>query len=43
MNELMTLAAHSKASVATTRSHLYQRVFGKKGTSGDWDEFIWSL
>ena len=41
--DIAALTAHSKASVATTRSRLYQRVFGKKGTSGDWDEFIWSL
>ena len=41
--DIATLTAHSKESVATTRSRLYQKVFGKKGSSKDWDDFILSL
>ena len=29
--------------VASTRSRLYQKVFGKKGSSRQWDDFILSL
>ena len=31
------------SSVSTIRSRLYRKVFGKKGSSHDWDEFILSL
>ena len=41
--DIATLTAHSKESVATTRSRLYQKIFGQKGSSKDWDEFILSL
>lgn len=41
--DIATLTAHSKESVATTRSRLYQKIFGRKGSSRDWDEFILSL
>ncbi len=41
--DIAVLTAHSKESVATTRSRLYQKVFGKKGSSKDWDDFILSL
>lgn len=41
--EIATLTAHSKESVATTRSRLYQKIFGRKGSTHDWDEFILSL
>ncbi|MBO4314497.1 MAG: hypothetical protein IKX24_01150 [Prevotella sp.] len=41
--DMATLTAHSKESVASTRSRLYQKVFGKKGSSKDWDDFILSL
>lgn len=41
--EIATLTAHSKESVASTRSRLYQKVFGKKGSSRQWDDFILSL
>ena len=37
------LTAHSKESVASTRSRLYSKVFGMKGSSKDWDDFILSL
>jgi hypothetical protein len=41
--EIAMLTAHSKESVASTRSRLYQKVFGEKGSSKDWDDFILSL
>jgi regulator of replication initiation timing len=41
--DIAILTAHSKESVATTRSRLYQKIFGQKGSSKDWDEFILSL
>lgn len=41
--DIATLTAHSKEGIATTRSRLYQKVFGKKGSSKDWDDFILSL
>jgi regulator of replication initiation timing len=41
--DIATLTAHSKESVASTRSRLYQKVFGRKGSSKDWDDFVLSL
>ena len=41
--DIATLTAHSKESVATTRSRLYQKIFGKKGSTHEWDEFVLSL
>ena len=41
--DIAALTAHSKESVASTRSRLYQKVFGKKGSSKDWDDFVLSL
>ena len=41
--DIATLTAHSKESVASTRSRLYHKVFGKKGSTRDWDEFILTL
>ena len=41
--DIATLTAHSKESVATTRSRLFSKVFGRKGSSKDWDDFILSL
>lgn len=41
--EIALLTAHSKESIASTRSRLYQKVFGKKGSSRQWDDFILSL
>ena len=41
--DIATLTAHSKESVASTRSRLYQKIFGQKGSTRDWDEFILSL
>ena len=41
--DIAQLTAHSKESVATTRSRLYSKVFGRKGSSKEWDDFILSL
>lgn len=41
--DIATLTAHSKEGIATTRSRLYQKVFGKKGSSKEWDDFVLSL
>lgn len=41
--DIATLTAHSKESIATTRSRLYQKVFAKKGSTKDWDDFVLSL
>jgi len=37
------LTSHSKQSVSSTRSRLFMKVFGQKGTPAQWDEFILSL
>ncbi len=41
--EIATLICRSQSAVASTRSRLYQKVFGKKGSPKDWDKFIASL
>ena len=41
--DIAVLTAHSKESIATTRSRLYGKVFGRKGSTRDWDEFILSI
>lgn len=37
------LTAHSKQSISSTRSRLFEKVFGQKGSPVQWDEFIQSL
>ena len=37
------LTAHSRQSVANTRSRLFKKAFGKSGSPSEWDEFIQSL
>lgn len=37
------LTAHSKQSVTNTRSRLYEKTFGRKGTPADWDRLVMSL
>lgn len=37
------LTAHSKQSVTNTRSRLYEKTFGRKGSPAQWDEFVASL
>ena len=41
--DIATLTAHSKESIASTRSRLYQKVFGRKGGAKEWDEFILTI
>lgn len=41
--DIAMLTAHSKESIATTRSRLYSKVFGRKGSSKEWDDFVLSL
>ena len=41
--DIALLTAHSKESVASTRSRLYQKVFGQKGSSKNWDDFVLTL
>ena len=41
--DIALLTAHSTESVASTRSRLYYKVFGRKGSSKDWDDFVLSL
>ncbi len=41
--DIATLTVHSKESVASTRSRLYSKIFGKKGSTKDWDDFVLSL
>lgn len=41
--DIALLTSHSKESVASTRSRLFSKVFGRKGSSKDWDDFILSL
>ena len=41
--DIALLTAHSKESVASTRSRLYQTIFGKKGSTKAWDDFVLSL
>lgn len=37
------LTAHSKQSVSNTRSRLFEKAFGRKGTPADWDRLVLSL
>ena len=41
--DIALLTAHSKESVASTRSRLFSKVFGRKGSSKEWDDFVLSL
>lgn len=42
-SEIAGVLCKDASSISSTRSRLYQKVFGKKGSSKDWDEFILSL
>lgn len=41
--DIATLTAHSKESVASTRSRLFQKVFQRKGSTKEWDDFVLSI
>ena len=42
-SEIANVLCKDTSSISSIRSRLYQKVFGKKGSSKDWDEFIHSL
>ena len=42
-SEIAGVISKDTSSVSSIRSRLYKKVFGKKGSSKDWDEFIRSL
>lgn len=42
-SEIASVLCKEASSISSIRSRLYQKVFGKKGSSKDWDEFILSL
>lgn len=41
--DIALLTAHSKESIASTRSRLFQKVFDKKGSSKDWDDSVLTI
>lgn len=41
--DIAKLTAHSKEAITSTRRRLYEKVFCKKGSPKDWDDFIFSL
>lgn len=41
--EIASVLCRDKSSISTVRSRLYQKVFDKKGSSRDWDEFVRTL
>lgn len=42
-SEIANVLCRDKSSISTVRSRLYSKVFDKKGSSRDWDEFIRTL
>ena len=42
-SNIAILTAHSKQSISSTRSRLYERTFLEKGTPSQWDEFVLSI
>ena len=41
--EIARLTLHSKESITSTRRRLYEKVFGGRGTPGEWDEVVYAL
>ena len=41
--QIAILTAHTKAAITQTRTRLYKKCFGIKGTADQWDEFVNSL
>ena len=41
--DIARLTAHSRQSVSSTRARLFQKVFGRKGSPSEWDEFVETL
>lgn len=42
-SEIANVLSKDASTISSTRSRLYMKVFGKKGSSKEWDEFIHSL
>lgn len=42
-SEIASVLCRDKSSISTVRSRLYSKVFDRKGSSRDWDEFVMSL
>ena len=42
-SEIANVLCKDTSSISSIRSRLYSKIFGKKGSSRDWDEFIRSL
>lgn len=42
-SEIASVLCKDTSTISSIRSRLYTKVFGKKGSSKDWDEFIYSL
>lgn len=42
-SEMANVLCKDVSSISSTRSRLYRKVFGKKGSSKDWDDFVASL
>ncbi len=42
-SEIATVLCRDKSSISSIRSRLYKKVFGTKGSSKDWDEFVQTL
>lgn len=42
-SDIATVLCKDKSSISSIRSRLYSKVFDRKGSSKDWDEFIHSL
>ncbi len=42
-SEIATLTAHTKSSITLTKSRLYKKCFGEKGSADQWDAFVNSL
>lgn len=41
--EIADVLCKEKSTISSIRSRLYQKVFHKKGSSAEWDNFVWSL
>ena len=42
-SQMVTLTAHSKSAISSVRSRLYEKAFGRKGSSREWDKYIHSI
>lgn len=42
-SDIATILARDASTISTVRSRLYQKVFGKKGGTKEWDDFLLSM